>query len=44
MIDTCITVFSDTMIIFSTLKHILKHVPLGQVNKMVSVTRDDADQ
>ena len=39
-----ITVFSDTIIIFSTLKHILKHVPHGQVKKKVSVTRDDADQ
>ena len=37
----CITVFSDTIIIFSTLKHILKRVPgHGQVKKMVSVIRD----
>ena len=39
-----ITVFSDTMIIFSTLKHILKHVPHDQVKKDFSVRRDDADQ
>ena len=39
-----ITVFIYTIFIFSTLKHILKHVPHGQVNKMVSVTCDDADQ
>ena len=39
-----ITVFSDTIIIFSALKHILKHVSHGQVKKKVSVTHDDADQ
>ena len=42
-----ITVFSDTLIIFSALKHILKPVPHGQMarsNKKVSVTCDDADQ
>ena len=39
-----ITVFSDTLILFSTLKHTFKHVPHGQVKKVISVTRDDADQ
>ena len=39
-----ITIFSNTIIIFSALKHILKRVPHGQVKKKVSVTRDDADQ
>ena len=39
-----ITVLSDTVIIFSTLKQILKHVPLGHVKKLVSVMRDDEDQ
>ena len=39
-----ITVFSDTIIIFSAVEYILKHVPHGQVKKKVSVTRDDADQ
>ena len=39
-----ITVFSDTTIIFSTLKHILKHVPHDQVKKNGLVTRDDPDQ
>ena len=34
-----IAVFSDTKIIFSTLKHILKRVPHGQVKKVVSVTQ-----
>ena len=39
-----IPVFNDTIIIFSSLKHILKHVPHDQVKKIVSLTRDDADQ
>ena len=34
-----ITVSSDTMIRFATLKHIWKQVPHGQVKKVVSVTR-----
>ena len=38
-----ITVFSDTMIRFSTLKHFWKHFLNGQVKNVVSVTRDDAD-
>ena len=29
----CITVFSDTIIIFSAVEYILKHVPHGQVKK-----------
>ena len=38
-----ITVFGDTMIRFSTLKHFWEHFSNGQVKKAVSVTRDDAD-
>ena len=38
-----ITMFGDTMIRFSTLKHFWKRFPHGQVKKAVSVTRDDAD-
>ena len=37
MID--ITVFSDTKIIFSTLLHILKRVPHGQVKKVTSLNQ-----
>ena len=36
-----ITVFSDTMIRFSTLKHFWKRFPHGQVKIAVSVTRDN---
>ena len=38
-----ITVFSDTIIIFSAVAYILKRVPHGQVKKGFG-TRDDADQ
>ena len=38
-----ITVFSDTVIRFFTLKQIFKYVQYGQAKKVVSVTRYDAD-
>ena len=38
-----ITVFSDRMIIFSALKHFLKHSAHDQVIEVVLVTCDDAE-